>query len=340
MERTVSVIMPVYNAAPFLRQAIDSILNQSYNDFELILINDGSTDDSEAIIKQYADPRIRYFHQPNAGVAATLNKGIGLATGKYIWRHDADDISLPAKLETEVRFLESHPDYALCAVQVAFMTENGKPAWSFRQPANEYFGGARYIRVEKAHFSPYSPITHGTVLMKTSVARELQGYRNEFITGEDVDLWLRLIQLHKAAVPGECLSLHRLNKNSATQKHGWKNEFFRNLALHYYDQRQSAGLDDLQAGKKIPVPSPIADPVAGPPAVKGRTFRNDLLLFLLPLHVDAKDWKGVRVIVRYALRDGWRLKRTWRTILFALMGKRLVNTGVKIKRLLNGPSPR
>jgi glycosyltransferase involved in cell wall biosynthesis len=333
MERSVSVVMPVYNAAPFLKQALDGILAQTYGDFELILINDGSTDDSEAIIRQYTDPRIRYSHQQNAGVAVTLNRGLGLATGKYIWRHDADDISLPTKLEKEVQFLESHPDYALCAVQVAFMTEQGKPAWSFRQPANEYFNGVPFRQVEREHFSPYSPITHGTVLMRTAVARELGGYRTEFITGEDVDLWLRLIQGHKAAVLGECLSLHRLNRNSATRKHGWKNEYFRNLALRYYDQRRDGAPDDLQAGKPPILPDRGTAGIAESTAGKGRTFRGDLLLYLLPLHLDAKDWKGVWEIIRYSIKDGWKLKRTWKGLLFPLMGKRLVGTGVRIKRL-------
>ena len=332
MEKSVSVVMPVYNAAPFLKQALDSILAQTYRDFEVIVINDGSTDDSEAIIKRYTDPRIRYFHQPNAGVAATLNRGLSLATGKYIWRHDADDISLPEKLEKEIRFLESHPDYALCAVQVAFMTENGRPAWSFRQPANDYFGGEGFIQVERKHFSPYSPITHGTVLMRTTVAQQLNGYRNEFITGEDVDLWLRLIQRHKAAVLGECLSLHRLNKNSATRKHGWKNEYFRNLAFHYYDQRQEAGQDDVQAGKAVPTPDAGIAATPDTPAA-GTTYRGDLLLYLLPLHLDAKDWKGSWEIIRYSLHDGWKLASTWKSILLPLMGKKLVNTGVRIKKI-------
>lgn len=333
MTPLVSILVPVYNAAPFLRQALDSILNQTFRDFELILVNDGSTDSSEQIIRSYSDPRIRLHNQPNAGVAATLNRGLELATGKYIWRHDADDISLPLKLEKEIKFLETHPDYSLCAVQVAFMTESGKPAWSFRQPHDSDFNGAPFLHVERKHFSPYSPITHGTVLMQTSVARDLGGYRQEFITGEDVDLWLRWIQRHKAAVLGECLSLHRLSKNSATKKHGWKNEYFRNLAFRYYEQRLEKGRDDLQAGHPPVVPDNAAAGTPDRPAGKGRNFRGDLLLYLLPLHVDAKDWKGVSEIVRYSLRDGWKLKRTWRGVLFPLMGKRLVGAGIRVKRL-------
>ncbi len=94
-EVLVSVVMPVYNSEGFLRAAIDSVLAQSASDLELILINDGSTDRSEEIIRSYSDPRIRYFSQPNAGVAKTLNRGLSLAQGTYIWRHDADDISCP-----------------------------------------------------------------------------------------------------------------------------------------------------------------------------------------------------------------------------------------------------
>ena len=91
----VSVVLPVYNGAAYLREAVDSILAQTYRSFELIIINDGSKDDSASIIAQFDDPRIRSFSQANQGLAATLNRGIGLAQGAYIARQDQDDISLP-----------------------------------------------------------------------------------------------------------------------------------------------------------------------------------------------------------------------------------------------------
>jgi len=329
MTPIVSVLMPVYNAAPFLRQALDGILGQTFRDFEVILINDGSADNSEEIIRSYFDPRIRYFSQSNAGVARTLNRGLSLAQGEYIWRHDADDISLPTKLEEELKILQQHPDIALCACQAAFMTERGKVAWNYRQPDSSWFGNTPYKEVGREDFAPYSPITHGTVLARREAMLQL-GYRPEFITGEDVDLWLRLIQGHKAVVLNACLSLHRLSGNSATKKHGWKNQFFRELSFQYYEQRCREGKDDLQAGHPPVLPAPPATAEI-PEIPAGRLFRPDMLLFNYPLHLDAKDWKGMAEIARYSLRDGWKLKRTWQALLFPLIGKKGVAAGVRIK---------
>jgi glycosyltransferase involved in cell wall biosynthesis len=326
----VSVIMPVYNAANFLTQSVESILKQTFTDFELIVINDGSTDNSEEIIKGYNDQRIRYYKQANAGVANTLNRGVFLAKGKYIWRHDADDISLPEKLQEEFTFLKANPDVALCACQVAFMTERGKVAWKYRQPDNTYFGNLIYREVKREDFNPYSPITHGTVLIRTDVIREFGAYREEFITGEDLDLWLQLIQKYKAVVLNRCLSFHRLNKGSATQKHSPKNDFYRNLAVTYYDQRIKEGQDDLQKGILPVFPGEQTDTVIDT-ARKGKLFRSDILLFLYPLHINARDFKGSMVILKFALSDGWKLKETWKAVVLPFLGKRIIAVGVKIK---------
>lgn len=328
----VTVVLPVYNAERFLRLAIDSILRQSYTNFELIIINDGSTDASEHIIRSYTDSRIRYLYQSNSGVASSLNRGIELAKGEYIWRHDADDISLPDKLEKEIDFLTGNPSYVLCACQVAFMTEHGKVAQKFRQPQNTIFKGQAFIDVRRAHFDPYSPITHGTVLVRTNIMRELKGYRSEFIVGEDVDLWLRLIQKYKAAVLNECLSYHRISATSATRTHGWKNDFFRNLAFIYYVQREETGMDDLQRGLPIVLPEPTKDEMVSSVST-GKKFRDDFLPYLYPLHINAKDWPEVWRMLKLAVHDGWKLKSTWRAVLFPLLGKKVVQTGVRIKNI-------
>lgn len=111
----VTVLMPVYNAAPFLREAIDSILSQTFTDFEFLIIDDGSTDDSTEIIGAYRDHRIRLVrNEQNLKLPATLNRGLELAQGKYIARMDADDISLPERLAKQVSFLDAHPTIGLC----------------------------------------------------------------------------------------------------------------------------------------------------------------------------------------------------------------------------------
>lgn len=115
----ISVILPAYNAERFLKEAIDSILAQTYTNFELIILNDGSTDRTEEIILSYDDPRIRYVkNETNLKLIKTLNKGIELAKGKYIARMDADDISLPTRLEKEYEFMEKHPNAGACSTKV------------------------------------------------------------------------------------------------------------------------------------------------------------------------------------------------------------------------------
>lgn len=333
----VSVVMPVYNCASFLSAAIDSILNQNFEDFEFIIINDGSTDASDNIINSYSDSRIRYFVQENAGVAKALNKGIGMAEGKYLYRHDADDVSLPGKLQEQVNFLESNPAYVLCATQIAFMTESGKIAYKYKQPKEPYFGVSPYVEVKREHFNPYSPITHATVLVRRDVILDLGCFRTEFLTAEDVDLWLRLLQHHKAAVLNSCNYYVRLNKASATSKHGWKNAFFRNLAFEYYRQREVDGKDDLQKGKIITVPAPPreSDNAATHKQV-GSVFRSDLLPFMYALHLNAKDWDATATIVKNAINDGWKLKQTWKSLLFPLLGHQTLTSLVSIKKKLYG----
>src|SRR6185369_12980087 len=109
----ISVVLPVYNGEEYLRESIDSILKQSYSNFEFLILNDGSSDRSEEIIQSYSDPRIKYHKHANCGLAATLNKGIELAKGEYIARQDQDDISLPTRLEKQITFLENHSEYAM-----------------------------------------------------------------------------------------------------------------------------------------------------------------------------------------------------------------------------------
>ena len=117
----VSVIMPVYNAEAFLSQAIDSILGQTFSDFEFIIINDGSTDRSKEIINSYPDKCIVYLeNEINKGLVFTLNRAIAAANGEYIARMDSDDICLPERLDTQKKFLDQHVDIALAASPVIF----------------------------------------------------------------------------------------------------------------------------------------------------------------------------------------------------------------------------
>ena len=114
----VSVVMPVYNASPFLREAIDSILNQTYPLIELIVINDGSNDagKTENIILSYGN-KVKYIKKENGGVASAINMGIAYANGEFIARMDADDISLPTRIELQVKYMQNHPDIGVCGTR-------------------------------------------------------------------------------------------------------------------------------------------------------------------------------------------------------------------------------
>src|SRR5690606_1184748 len=110
------IILPAYNAEKYLAEAIESILNQSFKDFEFIIINDGSKDRTEDVILSYNDPRIVYLNnEANLGLIDKLNKGFNIARGKYIARMDADDISSPERLYIQYQFLENNPDYVICS---------------------------------------------------------------------------------------------------------------------------------------------------------------------------------------------------------------------------------
>jgi len=333
----VSVIMPAYNAAAFVRAAVDSILAQTFVDFELIILNDGSTDDTQDIIERYDDNRIRLINKSNSGVAATLNLGLTEAQGEFIWRHDADDISLPEKLARQVTFLDSHPEFVLCATQIAFMTERGKIAWNKRQPKTNWLGEADFREVRFKDFAPFSPVTHGTTLFRRSMLDVVPSYRDAFITSEDIDMWLRMMEHGKLAVLNQCLSLHRLSSSSATAVHGWKNEFYRELAKEYWRQRQENGSDQLELNGSITEPqAPTENKSNG--AKPGRIYRSDLLNFPLSVHIDARDWLEVSQIVRHAIRQGWQLPEVYRTILIQLLPGVFVRSIVKLKSWLRHQS--
>lgn len=119
----ISVILPVYNGEKFLKAAIDSVLQQTYTNFEFIIINDGSKDNSEKICTSYTDSRIRYYSFDNSGLAKTLNKGIELAQGDFIARQDQDDISLPQRLELQMKFMEKNPDVILLGTSGIIINE-------------------------------------------------------------------------------------------------------------------------------------------------------------------------------------------------------------------------
>lgn len=177
--------MPAYNAEKYLTEAIDSVLNQTFKNFELIIVNDGSIDRSKELIFSYTDERIKYFeNETNIGLIATLNKGIGLCKGKYIARMDADDVSLPNRFRKQVTFLEKHPNYALCG------------SWAYLiNDTSERTGRIKNIDCDnllKISLLFTVPLIHPTTMIRTDVLQKFK-YNPTALHNEDFDLWLRMV---------------------------------------------------------------------------------------------------------------------------------------------------
>ena len=164
-EPIVTVLLPAYNAEKYIRESIDSILDQTFTDFELLIINDGSTDKTEEIILSYNDSRIRYIkNEMNLKLIKSLNKGIDLSRGKYIARMDADDISLPNRLKEQVEFMENHNDISACSSLMYLMTEKNISQWDY-YPAKTSIG-CTFCSIYR------TPLAHPAAFFRTEVLKK------------------------------------------------------------------------------------------------------------------------------------------------------------------------
>lgn len=204
----VSVLMPVYNAAPFVEQAVRSILQQTFTDLELIVVDDGSTDGSAQIVAAIADPRLRLVRQPtNAGIVAALNTALEHARGEYLARMDADDISEPQRIERQVAFLDQHPDVLVLGSAYRRMEDD------------------RVVHMPLTHeeirlaLLTHNPIAHPTVMMR---ARLPQGgplrYPADTAPAEDQALWSTLVQVGRMANLPEPLIRYRTHPGQSTKR--------------------------------------------------------------------------------------------------------------------------
>ncbi len=187
MNPKVTVLMPVYNAEKYLREAIGSILSQTWSDFEFLIINDGSTDHSREIIRSFDDRRIRLVDNPsNIGVTKSLNRGLQMARGEFIARQDADDISYPDRLARQMIFLNQNQDVVLLGTRARAINADGKPLnIIFRFPV-----GSLAIRWYLMFENPF--IHSSVVFQRRVICEKLGGYNETFLRTQDFELWSRL----------------------------------------------------------------------------------------------------------------------------------------------------
>ncbi len=223
--KLVSVVVPVYNVEAYIAETIQSILNQTYSNFEILIVNDGATDRSIEIIQTFDDPRITLIHQENQGVSAARNRGIAQAKGEYIALIDGDDIWVPEKLEKHVQHLENSPQVGLSFCRSAFIDLNGVPLGIYQLP--------QLTQIDPHHILCRNPIGNGSVPVIRRAALEAIKHpsiqnNSEFFAYfdenlhhlEDVECWLRIALKSEWQVEGipEVLTLYRVNLGGASTK--------------------------------------------------------------------------------------------------------------------------
>lgn len=204
----ISVVMPVYNCAFYIQEAVDSILNQTFTNFELIIIDDASTDGTSGILKNFTDPRIKFvFKEVNEGVSAATNEGFRLAKGKYIARMDGDDISIKERFEKQVRILENNPSIYICGGWV------------------QYQGGTNsIIKYKRTHSEIISELLiHCSICMGASMFRRKElahcFYDEDKKSGEDYDFWTKVAWQGQMYNIQEVLLLYRVHSDQASIAH-------------------------------------------------------------------------------------------------------------------------
>jgi len=233
----VSVLMCVYNDELYLEESIDCILSQSLTNLEFIIINDGSNQKTSEIINSITDRRIRIIiNQTNLGLTRSLNKGLSLAQGKYIARQDANDVSLPKRLQKQFDFMESH-DCSLMGCGVIYIDEIGKEISRFLPSTTE--DELKNLIIKN------NQLTHSSIFFKN---RQGIQYRDKFIFAQDYDLYLRLItETKKISVIPEYLIKYRIQKTAISFQKRAQQFLFREKAREFYHERISSGTDSYES---------------------------------------------------------------------------------------------
>lgn len=215
----ISVVMPAYNAGKYIREAISSVLCQSFGDFELLIVNDGSTDDTQKIIRSFPDQRIKLINQTNQGIAAALNRGLAEAKAPVVARFDADDICLPGRLRVQFDFMNTHPEYIIIGSGADFIDMDNNYVFTYSPP---WYSNEAIQAVAKNK----CPFIHSSVLFKKAVILNAGGYNVHAYAFEDHLLWLKILQKGRAVNIPQVLLKVRLNPESVTMDEKWQDKRF------------------------------------------------------------------------------------------------------------------
>ena len=239
----ITVLMPAYNAERFIGEAIDSVLKQTFRNFEFIIINDGSTDNTEAIINSFDDIRIRLISQDNKGIAGALNLGLAAAKSDIVARFDADDICYPDRLEKQYNFLLGNPEFVIAGGAADYIDQENQHIFTWTPPLSDADIRKTYLK--------HCPFIHAGVMYRKSAVIAAGGYNPHAHSFEDHFLWVKLLEKK-----GFAMNLHepvlkvRLNPGSVTIDEKWRGRKFRNIKYRSLKQARITE-NDGHALKKI-----------------------------------------------------------------------------------------
>ncbi len=281
----ITVAVSVYNGAAYLAPAIKSVLAQDFADFELLLLDDGSSDESRAIAASYAarDPRITLISRENRGLVASLNELLDRASAPLVARFDADDICAPQRLGLQKAFLDAHPDHVLVGSDTRYIDEHGQPC------ADPVLLRPHDHDAIVANFEAGPNLVHPAVMYRRDAVLALGGYRASYLHAEDIDLWLRLSETGKVANLPEVLLDYRITPGQTSSRHTVTQAAHAAIAWLAHLQR-IGGKADPTAGLSMLPPIGALDSVFGPDAasyVRRRVI--DRVLFS-PTALSGEGW--------------------------------------------------
>jgi glycosyltransferase involved in cell wall biosynthesis len=314
----ISVAMSVYNNAPYLAHAIESILAQTFTDFEFLIVDDGSTDGSGAIIDRFAtnDSRIRPTHQANAGLITSLNRMIDEARAPLIARMDGDDIALPERFARQVAFLDANPDIGVLGTGCTCIDEDGRPSvYKFDNVTTPE------DVVEDLKNGP--PLCHPSVVMRRDAVRAVGGYHRAYKHCEDYDLWLRLSEKVRMANLPERLLLYRQSETQVSNRHAYVQKIGAAIAWEAHVERMAGRPDPTEALDVLP-PMDELDKVFGREGTF-RTVREKVALGIVYTPAALRG-EGFDLMLAH-IRAGGATDGFWRTVV------RLFTLGEPIRAL-------
>jgi glycosyltransferase involved in cell wall biosynthesis len=229
----VSVMVPVYNTGQFLAATIEALISQSYRDMEIVIIDDGSKDESPQILREFAarDGRIRLTIRENRGIVATRNELLAQSRGQYLAVNDADDISVTDRIEQQVAYLDSHPNVVAVGGWWDMIDAAGRFLTTFKAPTTN-------AEIQSALLVGHCSLTHSCVMMRRQAVEKVGGYDARFTFGHDFNMWLRLGEVGELANMPRVLARFRLHEGSVSEtKRYEQREFCRRACEEAWQRR-------------------------------------------------------------------------------------------------------